>query len=211
MFKLSYILIIHMTSSTSSLKRQHIIKSATTLFLEYGFHAVSMDKVAHAAPVSKATLYKYFSSKNDLLAAVIDDLCINLWQVMSEISMQPASIDETLKKIAMSFVDLIFSKQGLAIYRLIVSESKNVPELGEMLYATGPKKAFSQLEDYLATINKQAHVNIADVTFATDVFFSLLKGELHLQCLLGVKPLPSALEKEQHINKVITFFTQRWL
>ena len=96
-----------MTSDDSNLKRQSIIEGATTLFLKHGFKTVSMDKVAQAAPVSKATLYKYFSSKDFLLAAVIDDLCGDLWQTMHAVSMDSTDVEQNLKKIATAFVDLL--------------------------------------------------------------------------------------------------------
>ena len=44
---------------------------ATRMFLAHGYRNVSMEKIAQAAPVSKATLYNHFDSKNALLAAVI--------------------------------------------------------------------------------------------------------------------------------------------
>ena len=200
-----------MTSDASNLKRQSIIEGATTLFLKHGFQTVSMDKVAQAAPVSKATLYKYFSSKDYLLAAVIDELCTDLWHSMDEVSMDLGSIENNLKKIATAFVDFIFSEQGLAIYRLVVAECNDFPELGELVYKTGPKTALSQLEHYLAEINQQDQMRVSDITFAADSFFSLLKGEQHFQCLLGIKPLPSTMEKERHIHQVVTFFIQGWL
>jgi TetR/AcrR family transcriptional repressor of mexJK operon len=200
-----------MTSDTRNSKRQNIIKGATVLFLKHGVHTVSMDKVAQAAPVSKATLYKYFSSKDMLLAAVIDELCTDLWQTMDEVAMDLDSIENNLKKIGSAFVDFIFSEQGLALYRLVVAECNDFPELGELVYKTGPKAALSQLEHYLSEINQQDQVKVTDIAFAADSFFSLLKGELHFQCLLGIKPLPSTIEKEQHIQQVVIFFLQGWL
>jgi len=199
-----------MPSDASRSKRQNIIKGATELFLKHGFHIVSMDKIAKAAPVSKATLYKYFKSKDALLAAVIDDLCADLWQSMDEVTMN-LSIENNLKKIASAFVDLIFSEQGIAIYRLVVAECYEFSQLGELVYQTGPKSALSQLEQYLTEINQQQQVTITDVSFAADSFFSVLKGELHFQCLLGIKPLPTAIEKENHINQIVSFFLQGWL
>ena len=192
-------------------KRQSIIKGATTLFLKHGFNTVSMDKVAQSAPVSKATLYKYFDSKNDLLAAVIDELCGSLWQTMEDVPIDSESVEHNLKKIASAFVNLIFSKEGLAIYRLVVAECYDFPELGKLVYETGPKSALSQLEQYLNTINKRDQVNITDLTFTADSFFSLLKGDLHFQCLLGIKAPPSVVEKKALINQVVAFYMQGFL
>ena len=200
-----------MTSNASSSKRQSIIKGATTLFLKHGFNTVSMDKIAQSAPVSKATLYKYFDSKNDLLAAVVDELCGSLWQSMEGVPIDSESVEHNLKKIASAFVDLIFSAEGIAIYRLIVAECNDFPELGKLVYETGPKIALSQLEQYLHSINQRDQVNIKDPGFAADSFFSLLKCDLHFQCLLGIKAPPSAREKKALINQVVSFYMQGFL
>ncbi|NOR81788.1 MAG: TetR family transcriptional regulator, partial [Methyloprofundus sp.] len=169
------------------------------------------DKVAQSAPVSKATLYKYFASKNDLLAAVIDELCGFLWQTMEDAPIDSESIEYNLKQIATAFVDLIFSKEGLAIYRLVVAECYDFPELGKLVHETGSKSALSQLEQYLNKINQCDQVNMTDLTFAADSFFSLLKGDLHFQCLLGIKAPPSVEEKRVLINQVVTFYIQGFL
>ncbi|GAB3090555.1 hypothetical protein GCM10027159_03460 [Lysobacter terrae] len=49
-----------------------ILRAATRLFAEYGFDQPTMDQVAMAAGVRKATLYNYFDGKSALIDAVID-------------------------------------------------------------------------------------------------------------------------------------------
>ncbi len=197
-----------MTTGFSHSKQQCIIKGATAMFLKHGFNAVSMDKIAQAAPVSKATLYKYFAGKNDLLAAVIGELCTSLLQTMDELSMDSASVEHNLKKIAAAFVDLIFAEESLAIYRLVIAECYAFPELSRLVYESGPKNALMQLERYLEHINTHQHITIPDVAFAADAFFSLLKNDLHFQCLLGIKAPPSAEEKTLLITQAVNLYRQ---
>ncbi len=200
-----------MTLNVSHSKRQSILKGATTLFLEQGFNAVSMDKIAQAAPVSKATLYKYFASKSDLLAAVIKELCAVLLQTIDSVLVESGSVENNLNKIAVGFVDLIFAEDALAIYRLVISECHTFPELGLLVYNSGPQAALALLEHYLEKINQHERVNIPDTAVAADAFFSMLKGDLHFQCLLGIKAAPSEAEKTEHINKVVKFYMQGFL
>lgn len=200
-----------MTSDANHSKRQSIINGATTLFLNHGFNATSMDKIAQSAPVSKATLYKYFASKNDLLVAVIDELCGSLWHSMEGVPIDSENVEHNLKKIASAFVDLIFSKEGLAIYRLIVAECYDFPELGKLVYGAGPKSALFQLEQYLGGLNQRDQFSITDPAFAADSFFSLLKCDLHFQCLLGIKAPPTIAEKTALINQVVAIYMQGFL
>ncbi len=51
-------------------KEQHILEAAFQLFSEKGIEAVTMPEVAKACGVSRATLYRYFASKLDLIVAI---------------------------------------------------------------------------------------------------------------------------------------------
>jgi len=196
-------------SSPALSKRQTIIQAATELFIEHNFNAVSMDKIAQAAPVSKATLYKYFDSKHALLVAVVEELCQAVSQTMDEsLPTEIDGIDSYLKQVALSFMDLIYSKEGLAIHRLIIAECHAFPELGELIYQAGPQNLFTQLENYLQSLNNMDEFNMSDTAFVAKAFFGLLTGDLHLQCLLNIKSLPSTAEKQAYINKTVPFYIQ---
>ena len=195
-----------MIPETIDPKRQAIISGATHMFLAHGYRNVSMDKIAQAAPVSKATLYNHFDSKNDLLAAVISGLCRSLLQTMTQATIESDDVENALKKIATSVVDLIFAEDALAIYRLVVAESQDFPELSQLFYESGPQAALTQLEDYLRRLNASGRFNIADPAFAADAFFSMLKGDLHSRCLLTKTRRPSAEEKKRLVTQVISFY-----
>lgn len=52
-------------------KKQNILRAARELFGQFGLKKASVDDVAQAASVSKATIYKYFASKEEIFAAVV--------------------------------------------------------------------------------------------------------------------------------------------
>src|SRR5215467_2687910 len=51
-------------------KKLAVLKAALRLFLEQGYGATSMDAIARAAGVSKATLYAHLKNKEELFAAI---------------------------------------------------------------------------------------------------------------------------------------------
>ncbi|SFD73327.1 TetR/AcrR family transcriptional regulator [Paracidovorax konjaci] len=55
-------------------KREAIVQAAIAEFREHGFTGTSMDRVAAAADVSKRTVYNHFPSKDELFAAILDQL-----------------------------------------------------------------------------------------------------------------------------------------
>jgi AcrR family transcriptional regulator len=52
--------------------RQRILDSAARLFYAYGVRAVGVDRVIAESGVAKATLYKHFPGKDDLIVAYLD-------------------------------------------------------------------------------------------------------------------------------------------
>ncbi len=195
-----------MTSEPIDPKRQAILDGATRMFLAHGYRNASMEKIAQAAPVSKATLYNHFDSKNALFAAVIAERCASLLQTMSQVTVKSDSVESNLTKIASAAVELIFSEEALAIYRLVVAESPDFPELGQLFYQSGPQTVLIQLEDYFRQLNTEDSFNIADPVFAADAFFSMLKGDLHLRCLLTETLRPCADQKNHLVAQVIAFY-----
>lgn len=185
-------------------KRHAIVQAATRLFLTHNYRSVSMEKIAAAAPVSKATLYNHFTSKNELLAAVVRELCTSLLQTIT--LSEDDDAEQTLHKIATEFVNLVYSADGLAIYRLVIAESHEFPELGQMVYDNGPCLALTQLEAYLRQLQDSGCFSISDTHFAADAFFSLLKGDLHFRCLLGIQAAPTDSEKTRLIESATTLF-----
>jgi TetR/AcrR family transcriptional repressor of mexJK operon len=180
------------------------VQAATRLFLTHNYRNVSMDKIANAAPVSKATLYNHFTSKNELFAAVVSELCTSLLQTITLSDDDDA--EQTLKKIAAAFVELLYSPDGLAMYRLVIAESHAFPELGQLIYDNGAALALTQLEAYLQQLQNSGCYHIPDTRFAADAFFSLLKGDLHFRCLLGVQMAPTDSEKIALCESATAFY-----
>ncbi|MDN2662521.1 TetR/AcrR family transcriptional regulator [Psychromonas sp. 14N.309.X.WAT.B.A12] len=52
-------------------RKQHLIDIALILFNKYGYHATGIDLILAESGVSKATLYKHFRSKEELILAAL--------------------------------------------------------------------------------------------------------------------------------------------
>jgi AcrR family transcriptional regulator len=61
------------TESAARPARRRLLDTATRLFYADGIHAVGIDRVIAEAAVAKATFYKYFPSKDDLVHAYVQE------------------------------------------------------------------------------------------------------------------------------------------
>jgi AcrR family transcriptional regulator len=59
--------------------RDRLLRAAGELFYEHGFHAVGIDLVIERAGVAKATMYRHFPTKDDLIADYLDDANARFW------------------------------------------------------------------------------------------------------------------------------------
>jgi AcrR family transcriptional regulator len=53
--------------------RQRLLETATRLFYAEGIHAVGIDRIIAEAGVAKATFYKHFPSKDDLVRTYVEE------------------------------------------------------------------------------------------------------------------------------------------
>ena len=66
-------------SSRSSDARARILDTAVRLFYARGLRAVGVDTIIAESGVAKATFYKHFPAKDDLVVAYLDRLSDLLW------------------------------------------------------------------------------------------------------------------------------------
>lgn len=58
-------------STSKKSKQEDILDTATSLFSEFGYHAVGIDRIIAESKVAKMTLYKHFPSKDFLIESVL--------------------------------------------------------------------------------------------------------------------------------------------
>jgi AcrR family transcriptional regulator len=72
------------------------MEKAEELFCKLGYKSVSMDEIADAAGISKMTIYKYFSSKEDLFIKVVESVSDNAYLKLESLINE---VDGTIEKI----------------------------------------------------------------------------------------------------------------
>jgi len=77
-------------------RKELILSSAIKTFTELGYHNASMDLIAEVAELGKSTLYYYYKSKKELLAAVLEKGIVDFFNML-EYEWQ--HIDDPIQKI----------------------------------------------------------------------------------------------------------------
>lgn len=187
-------------------KRQSILEAATRAFIAHGYSGTSMEAIAEAAPVSKPTLYNHFKSKQDLFGAVIECRCEALLGTLASVQTGLNDPVAGLRAIASAFIDLLYANEAIQLYRLIIAEQQHFPELGELIYRSGPVPVLRQMSSYLAELNARGILSIEDLETSGRLFLDMLKGDQHFRCLLGLQPGLSEAEKRHLIDAAVSLF-----
>jgi TetR/AcrR family transcriptional repressor of mexJK operon len=186
-------------------KAESILAAAQRTFLASGFGAVSMDAIARAAGASKATLYAYFSSKEELFGAVVARESERYAQGFSAGELDPADVEASLTVIADRFLRLLLSPDVIAINRIIIGEVARFPVLAEIFWEAGPERVRAQLEGFFLRAAEAGTLDIVDTRLAAGQFASLVRGEIHLQHLLGLGEVDPKTLSAAARNAVATF------
>lgn len=104
--------------------RARILSAARQLFTQYGFRAVSMQQIADAASVNKATLYHHFADKEALFVEVLRHEFDHIHKQFNPDSPEPGSLRHQLLNV----VNQIFAAPSPDIGRLMADLRQNVSE-----------------------------------------------------------------------------------
>lgn len=59
--------------------RERILEVAGNLFFQYGYRAIGIDMIIAQSDIAKATLYRHFKSKDDLIVAYLEEMNRQFW------------------------------------------------------------------------------------------------------------------------------------
>lgn len=169
-------------------KAESILAAARRTFLASGFGAVSMDAIAREAGASKATLYAYFSSKEELFGAVVASEGERYFRGFSAGELDPRDVEKSLTEIALRFLELVLSPDAIAVNRITIAEAVRFPQLGEVFWRAGPERTRTQIEGFLRRAHDADTLSVADPKLAAEQFITLMRGDFHLRQLLRLDP-----------------------
>jgi AcrR family transcriptional regulator len=90
-----YVSAPELTTTPLSPIAQDVLSVSSALFAERGYYAVAMEEIAAAADVSRATLYRYFSTKDRILAELTRRAVVDIEEHASALPrMAPDSLPE---------------------------------------------------------------------------------------------------------------------
>jgi AcrR family transcriptional regulator len=109
-----------------------LLEAALALFSEKGFSATRAEEVAQRAGVSKGTLYLYYTSKEELLKAVIRNYLGNEVSAVGEtVERFEGCVSDGLRQLLADWWIKMLESPASGVFKLMMAEMRNFPELAE--------------------------------------------------------------------------------
>jgi AcrR family transcriptional regulator len=184
-------------------KRQVIIEAAVKVFKKEGYERASMASIARRVGGSKATLYSYFKSKEELFEAAMKTTVEGAAErILPLLDVESEDVQGVLERFAEAYVAFVVSDEILPITRAIVSEGFT-QELGAALYDQGPRRGIHLMAEFLAEEMRRGRMRSTDPITAALHLKGLIESDHFEAALYGAKP---TRERKAAITDAIDVF-----
>lgn len=180
-------------------KDEAIVRAAQQLFMERGFEGASVDAIAEAAGVAKATVYARFADKEALLKQSIATKCGEFLDADTLDWRAGRPLREALIAISDRFLSLVTDDDAMAMHRLMMQESQKSDRLPTLFFESAIRPTVVRLAAFLDSEAERLGVALKDSEGAAWRFLGMVKGEDHMRAMFGMKPRPRAAVR-RHIE-----------
>lgn len=189
-------------------RREAFLAAAAEVFQEMSFDQASMDVIAAKVGSSKATLYRYFKSKEALFTELIhrsaNDHSGNMMSIVHASGGVPADkqsaveavdtlgllnpdedIRLTLTRFGEHVLKTFHTPQSFAVQRMVIAASVS-SDVGKTFYEQGPARAIVYLQHYFTPHIQAGRLRQADPHVVACHYFGLLQAEVYQAGLFNV-------------------------
>jgi AcrR family transcriptional regulator len=155
--------------------RSRLRELALQLFAEQGYEQTSLREIAERLGVTKAALYYYYKSKEDIVRDLVEDYMAQIDELIAWGKDQPRSA-ETRAEIVSRYLDIIVT--GTAVFRLL---HQNQAAVSSLAAAKGRGELFRERIDALVGLLTDPGAPMRDEIRAASCLMTISFCSMHYQ------------------------------
>jgi len=168
--------------------RSKILDGAMAVFHENGVHAASMDAIARRAGVSKGLAYNYFTSKENLILALVETWLSELGSFWDGLESEPTPM-KRLARVIDRFCESV--KRDPKRYRLYLTVFLGLDYLAAVEAASQASDPLFRRIGRIRSVSRQLFVQLgADDPEAEVAFFRMLTTGLAAEYVMSPRSFP---------------------
>ncbi|HWW26673.1 MAG TPA: TetR/AcrR family transcriptional regulator [Caulobacter sp.] len=154
---------------------QTIVDAAYDLFVELGFQATTLDKVAQRAKISKLSIYRRFENKEALFSAAIVARC-HQFAPQALVEGLDGSAEDQLMAVGSSLLRTLLRPEVRGVEAMVMADKTNQKSLGKLHYEAAPAHVIAQVEALLRQLHAKKLLSVPDPVQSARLFAALFKG-----------------------------------
>ena len=169
------------------------------LFTSDGYGQTSMSGIAAALGGSKATLYKYFSSKEALFESAMVQCCQDVYAEFPARKFSRIDVLDFLNQVGLAVVEGMLRPRALEISRLVLSEGARHPEIARIFYSKAVEPVHALIADGLSHFNLSGQIVCPAPLVSARLYLGMIRGDVHLRALCGLEQFPEDKVLRDHV------------
>ncbi|MBJ7441299.1 MAG: TetR/AcrR family transcriptional regulator [Sphingopyxis sp.] len=191
-------------------RRKAFVDAARALFFANGYAGTTMSSIAGKVGGSKTTLWSYFPSKEELFAAVVDDIISQYGDALAIDLPLDEPVPDVLRRFGSVLMTKLTATPLLSLYRLVVGEAERFPHLAETFYDRGPRRGKARAADWVAEKMVRGEIRMGDPMRAVQQFAGLCQSGLYQFAVLGLREGRDLDRLQDEIDAAVDTFYRAW-
>ncbi|MGO8957745.1 MAG: TetR/AcrR family transcriptional regulator [Streptosporangiaceae bacterium] len=155
--------------------RSRLRQLALQLFAEQGYEKTSLREIAERLGVTKAALYYYFKSKEDIVRSLVEDYMAEIDDLIAWAKDQPRN-PATRAEIVSRYLDIVVN--GTAVFRLL---HQNQAAVSSLAAAKERGELFRERMDALVELLTEPGASVREQVRAASCLMSISFCSMHYQ------------------------------
>lgn len=160
-------------------RKEQAIDAAMEIYDKEGYHAITMDKIAERAELSRAALYLYFKNKDEIFLSAIKAYLVYFHSLLKDVYNRRESIEDTLLEELWGCFLKFYEKDPVAfnasMYFTQNEAIRNLPDdLRDLLYKAGSDAVAYQHKIAEYGVEKKIFIDCNPRTLAEVIWSSFL-------------------------------------
>jgi AcrR family transcriptional regulator len=185
-------------------RRRVIIEAALALFSRKGFRGTTTREIAEAAGCSEATIFKYFTTKDELYSAILEAKAA-IEETLAKAAQAAAQKDDPGVFRAIGLEALIRTEQEPALMRLLIYSALEGHELSHLFFESKVRRLHEFLSNYIGERIIDGVFHPVNPLVAARGFVGMIVHYLLVHEIFGVKR-PVGVLPEQVVETFVTLF-----
>jgi AcrR family transcriptional regulator len=157
-------------------RKNEIIEGSLRLFAQYGYHSTSLNDVASKIGVTKATLYYYFRSKDEIMKAILERSMDRMDKVL-DLDKSDLSPKDKLRQFIQYHI--VFGSDGAELAKITFDQLSAFPKRMRTTLKTKEKKVDAVLQRILEQGLEDGSIVVQDVKVASYAILGICNWTYH--------------------------------